>query len=67
MSNNNNFAPIPLIRNGDAAEPGEIQTDDDEVALDPDVNDDLVDSAAADRLAAEGGADDAPATDDHLR
>jgi len=52
---NNNFAPIPpLVPADDDLEQATIERDD-EVALDPDVNDDLVDSADADRLAA--GAD----------
>lgn len=54
---NNNFAPVPpLVPNGDDdLVPGIIERED-EVALDPDANEELVDGAEADRLAS--GADD---------
>ena len=56
---NNNFAPIPPLvpRGDDDLEQATIERDG-EVVLDPDVNDDLVDSADADRLAADPEADD---------
>lgn len=57
---NNNFAPVPPLvpRDDDDLEQATIERDDDEVVLDPDVNDDLVDSADADRLAAGADPDD---------
>lgn len=55
---NNNFAPIPpLVPRDDDLEQGTIERDD-EVVLDQDVNDDLIDSAAADRLATDPEADE---------
>lgn len=54
---NNNFAPIPpLVPGDDNLDEATIERDG-EVALDPDANDDLVDSADADRLAADPEAD----------
>ena len=51
---NNNFAPIPPLvpRDDDDLEQATIDRDG-EVVLDPDVDDDLIDSADADRLAAD--------------
>ena len=51
---NNNFAPIPPLvpRDDDDLDKATIERDD-EIVLDPDANDDLVDSAEADRLASD--------------
>lgn len=51
---NNNFIPIqPMVPDHDSSlEPGIVERDD-SVALDPDVNDDLLNSADADRIASE--------------
>ena len=56
---NNNFAPIPPLvpRDDDDLERATIESDG-EVVLDPDVDDDLIDSADADRLAADPEADE---------
>ena len=58
---NNNFAPIPPLVPRDEAdhdiEQATIERDG-EVVLDPDVDDDLIDSADADRLAADPEADE---------
>ena len=56
---NNNFAPIPPLvpRDDDDLEQPTIERDG-EVVLDPDVDDDLIDSADADRLAADPEADE---------
>ena len=56
---NNNFAPIPPLvpRDDDDLEQATIERDG-EVVLDPDVDDDLIDSADADRLAADPEADE---------
>lgn len=48
---NNQYLPVPpLLPEGDDVTPGEIR-DGDDVTLDPDANEDLIDSAEADRLA----------------
>ena len=50
---NNQYLPVPPLLPGDEnPRPGEIR-EGDQVELDPDANEDLVDSAEADRLATE--------------
>ena len=56
---NNNFAPIPPLVPRDDDDLGQATIErDGEVVLDPDVDDDLIDSADADRLAADPEADE---------
>ncbi|MEV7692282.1 hypothetical protein AB0N73_03015 [Microbacterium sp. NPDC089189] len=54
MSNNTFPPPVPLPADGEPAVDATREVDGEEV-LDEDLNDDLVDSAEADRLAADEG------------
>ncbi|MBS1674744.1 MAG: hypothetical protein JSS74_12375 [Actinobacteria bacterium] len=56
MSQNPSF---PLVPSSDSEDDPDVETKevDGEPVIDPDANDDLIDSAAADRLAAQNGDD----------